>query len=102
MKTFKQQLMQDVRQVFLNIEEFADIHEINGQLIPALVDVSRFERHDVQELHQEPIAVFIKQGALRLPRPGDPVTIDGYHYRCLTVRIEQGCDCLELESTVNL
>ena len=102
MSMFKVQLLKDVKQVFLNEREFADIHTINGVRTPALVDTSSFTGHEVQTLHQEPVTVYIRQGALRLPRPGDPVTLDGYHYRCSAVRVEQGCDCLELESTVEL
>ena len=102
MSAFKSQLMRDVCRTFLNQKEFADEHTVNGVRLPAVIDTSSFKDSDVQALHQEPLTVYVRQGALTLPRPGDAVTLDGFHYRCSAVRIEQGCDCIELESVVNL
>lgn len=38
MKSFKEQIASDNRIVFMNIDEFSDLHEINGKQIPAQVD----------------------------------------------------------------
>lgn len=100
---FKEQLARDVRHVFLNVSEFADLHEVNGKTIPAVVDSSRFDAlPDVQALHNEPLSLYVAEGKMHdLPRPDDPVTVDGYHYRCFGVSVEQGVYRIDLESVIN-
>lgn len=100
--TFKTQLMEDVFKTFLNKSEFADEHIINGQSMPAIIDTSYFEdKPEVQALHNEPIAIFVPQGALTLPRPNDRVVVDTLIYRCFGVQIEQGCDVIQVERIIS-
>lgn len=100
---FKEWLARDVRQTFLNPREFADRHCINGRPVSAVVDTSRFDAlPDVQALHNEPLSVYVSEGEMREPpRPDDPVDLDGYHYRCFGVSVEQGVYRIDLESVIN-
>ena len=38
MMSFKELVEQDNRTVFMNLDEFADIHVINGKEIPCIID----------------------------------------------------------------
>lgn len=38
MKTFKDYAIADVQNVFLNLNEFADVHDIDGQKIKCVID----------------------------------------------------------------
>lgn len=100
---FKEHLARDVRRTFLNVSEFADLHSVNGREVPAIVDTSRFDAlPEVQALHNEPLSLYVAEGQMRgLPRPDDPVTLDGYHYRCFGVSVEQGVYRIDLESVIN-
>lgn len=102
--TFRDFLFSDIQQAFLNLKEFADLHVINGNRVPAIIDTSRFDDlPDVQALHNEPLSIYVAQGALkRLPRPNDPLDLDGYHYKVFAVSIEQGVHRIDVESVVNL
>lgn len=35
--TFKEQLLEDINEVFLNMDEFADVHNLNGVTVEAIV-----------------------------------------------------------------
>ena len=36
--TFKEQIQQDLDTVFLNLDEFAELHRVEGKQIPVVVD----------------------------------------------------------------
>jgi len=41
---FKEQLMEDIDNIFLNLEELAEIHSIEGRKVPVLVDNDRLDK----------------------------------------------------------
>lgn len=41
---FKEQLIEDIDNVFLNLEELAEIHSIEGRKVPVLVDNDRLDK----------------------------------------------------------
>ena len=40
--SFKEQVMRDIENVFLNIDEFAELHRIEGKQISVVIDSDRF------------------------------------------------------------
>ena len=38
MKSFKEMIAEDVKGIFLNVEEFSDMHMVNGVEMPVQVD----------------------------------------------------------------
>lgn len=91
--------------VFVNLNEFADLHFINGQTVPAIINSSTFEdidRETVQALFTSTLRVCVKQGSLnRLPQTNEEVELDGMHYNCLSTEVKQGCDVLVLEANAH-
>lgn len=80
---FKEQCVKDLN-VFLNINEFADIHDIDGQQVAIVVDRditktrsnNRSERYD--GIYASEVVVYIKDGDLpRRPVFGQVLRLDG-------------------------
>jgi len=44
MKSFKDDMAGDLDDTFMDIEEFADLHEVNGREIPIMFDDERLEK----------------------------------------------------------
>ncbi len=92
-------------EVFINVDEFADLHGVNGNQVPAIINISTFkdvDRETSQALFITSMRVCIKQGSLdRLPQTNEEVELDGQYYRCLAVEVKQGCDVLVLEANAH-
>lgn len=98
---FKGQLEKDLA-VFINLEEFADLHSVNGCQIPAIINTSTFEdvdRSTGQAIFTTAMRVCLKQGTLSpLPTVNEEVELDGHYYNCLALEVKQGCDVLVIEA----
>lgn len=98
---FKSALRDDL-DVFINVEEFADEHVINGVTVKAVFDSSvanRFQEAQIQGVFQATSVVYLRQGDLDpLPQIDADITIDGLHFRVKDVVVEQGVDILTLEA----
>ncbi|MCI8337948.1 MAG: hypothetical protein HFH62_04570 [Lachnospiraceae bacterium] len=44
MRSLKEDMAEDLDNVFLDFEEFADLHEVNGEEIPIVMDEEKMER----------------------------------------------------------
>ena len=42
--SFKDQIKQDLSDVFLNLDEFADLHRIEGKEVPVVIDSDMLEK----------------------------------------------------------
>lgn len=106
--TFKDALKDDFK-TFLDLTEFGEIIEMDGVLLPAVIQKSTGEfnkatpsaRNNVQPpLHNEPligdlVTVYFKAADYRkkrgrLPQHSEFVRIDGKRYKVLTARDEMG------------
>lgn len=89
-------------EVFINIDEFADLHSINGYTVPAIINTSTFEdvdRDTGQALFPTAMRVCVRQGAISpLPMTNEEVELDGRFHNCLALEVKQGCDVLVLEA----
>lgn len=101
MSTFKSTLRSDL-DTFINLSEFADTYTVNGIEVKAVVDSSianNFESAQIQGVFKSTSVVYIRQGDLDpLPLVGSDVTINGLHFVCRDVSVEQGVDILTLEA----
>ena len=61
---FKDLLVQDAKNVFLNREEFADTHSINGKPMPVLVDDNEILERDKSKLMNVTITGIYKERKL--------------------------------------
>lgn len=88
---FKDIVARDVQNTFLNVNEFADVHEINGRRLKAVVDKSSSEGEVSIKFHGQitrqktslyNVDVTVYVSALEFPRPktGSLISLDGRKY----------------------
>ncbi len=103
--TFKEQLRDDVGTVFLNTDEFASIHTVNGKQIPTLVDnIELIDREKKAKSNMDGVTarttlIYVKArdyGAL--PPVGSVVRLDGSPYRVTDSTNEDGVYSIHLEA----
>ncbi|MDO4285178.1 MAG: hypothetical protein Q4C60_07550 [Eubacteriales bacterium] len=106
MSAFKDMIEQDNRQVFMNFEEFGEVHNVGGKDLVVIIDnneqIEREKRY--QNVTQE--GLYRKQllfYALRceigfLPAPGRSLTFDGKPYIVTDALDEDGILSISLEA----
>lgn len=84
---FKDVIKNDAKKIFLNIEEFSDLHVVNGREIPVQVDSNeQIERE--KRFNQNMDGIFVNQMLIfvnaedygPLPKQNSMVTFDGRRY----------------------
>lgn len=103
--TFKDLLKQDVKQVFLNPDEFGEPHIVNGkQMIIVSDDLENIEREkkmksNMDGIHARQILFYVSSedfGAF--PAMGDLLDLDGRKYTVLDASDECGIYAITVES----
>lgn len=104
-KTFKDVLRQDVKRVFLNIDEFGEMHDINGQEILVVIDenelIEREKRikRDEGELHKKQLLFYVAAEDFGvLPSPGKTLRFDRKQYLITDADDEGGIYSISLEA----
>jgi hypothetical protein len=106
MSTFKDLIAADVHDVFLNTDEFSDIHNLNGVDMPVQEDSNeqierekRFNQHmDGVYLNQKLIYVSaVDYGPM--PKQGSMITYDSKRYKVADAIEEDGIYSITLEAT---
>jgi len=101
---FKDYIKNDI-QTFINLNEFAEIHNINGQNLSVLIDNDRLERRSKVEyegiivgdiLYFASESSFIKQ-----PKPGEMQRFDGIPCDVFDVRKDTGIYEIILKKNVS-
>lgn len=97
MSTFKDQLKADINNVFLNTEEFADKHTIDGKLISAIVDdeaMEEFENlkdYNFDGLYKVKLVIYLNAEDLdKVPVIESSLNVDGRKYFVLGVSKPEG------------
>lgn len=105
MANFKEILRQDISDVFMNTEEFAAVHTLNGKKIPVMVDENELiEREKKAKSKMDGVyvrATLIYVKAIDygpLPPVGSAVVLDGRTYKVMDAVNESGLYSLHLEA----
>lgn len=95
--SFKDQIKQDLSDVFLNLDEFADLHRIEGKEVPVVIDSDMLEKLSKigdNRIHGMDEADMIIMGkASDLPEnldPGRLLNLDGREVIVVTTTSEMG------------
>jgi len=103
--TFKEQIREDVGAVFLNVDEFAAVHTVNGKQIPTLVDnIELIDREKKAKSHMDGVNVrttliYVKARDYGpLPPVGSIVRLDGSTYKVTDSTNEDGVYSIHLEA----
>lgn len=95
--SFKDQIKQDLSDVFLNLDEFADIHRIEGKEVPVVIDsdiMAKLSKIGDNRIHGMDEADMVIMGkASDLPEnldPGRLLNLDGREVIVITTTSEMG------------
>lgn len=95
--SFKDQIKQDLSDVFLNLDEFADLHRIEGEEVPVVIDsdiMAKLSKIGDNRIHGMDEADMVIMGkASDLPEnldPGRLLNLDGREVIVVTTTSEMG------------
>lgn len=95
--SFKDQIKQDLSDIFLNLDEFADLHRIEGKEVPVVIDsdiMAKLSKIGDNRIHGMDEADMIIMGkASDLPEnldPGRLLNLDGREMIVVTTTSEMG------------
>ena len=95
--SFKDQIKQDLSDVFLNLDEFADLHRIEGKEVPVVIDsdiMAKLSKIGANRIHGMDEADMVIMGkASDLPEnldPGRLLNLDGREVIVVTTTSEMG------------
>ena len=102
---FKETIRDDISNTFLNVDEFAAIHVLNGKSIPVLVDSNELiEREKKMKSNMDGVntkttLIFVKARDYGggVPPVGYAITLDGVSYRVTDAMNEDGVYSIHLE-----
>lgn len=105
MSAFKDIIASDVHGTFLNIDEFSDIHNVNGTDMPVQIDSNeQIERE--KRFAQNMDGIYLNQKLIYvaasdygpLPKQGSSITLDEKRYRVADAIDEYGVYSITLEA----
>lgn len=103
--TFKEQLRADIDNVFMNTDEFATIHTVNGKKMPVSIDNNELiERAKKMKSHMDGIytkttLIYVKAKDFGvLPAVGTTLNLDGKIYLITDAMNEDGLFSIHLEA----
>lgn len=107
--TFKEQIAQDIDNVFINVDEFSDIHNVNGTEMRCQVDtnelVDRERRYKFNHslygdgVYLKETLIYVKGSDLgKLPAIGRTFSLDGKMYIVSDAIDEDGVYSISLEA----
>ena len=95
--SFKDQIKQDLSDIFLNLDEFADLHRIEGKEVPVVIDsdiLAKLSKIGDNRIHGMDEADMVIRGiASGLPDnldPGRLLNLDGREVIVVTTTSEMG------------
>lgn len=95
--SFKDQIKQDLSDIFLNLDEFADLHRIEGKEVPVVIDsdiMAKLSKIGDNRIHGMDEADMVIMGkASNLPEnldPGRLLNLDGREVIVVTTTSEMG------------
>lgn len=108
---FKDLIEEDIKNVFMNPEEFSDLHTLNGVEVPVQIDNNeQIERE--KRFNQNMDGIYVNQkliyvaaadykkapGRAGLPKQGTTINLDGKIYRVADAIDEMGIYSITLEA----
>lgn len=106
---FKEQMQQDIRNTFMNLGEFAEIHMVNGKEMTVQIDsnemLEREKRYKARNgvyadgVFRKELLIYVTAEEFgKLPAVGRSLTLDGKNYIVSDAIDESGIYSLSLEA----
>lgn len=105
MSAFKEQVEKDITSTFMNLDEFSDVHTINGVEMPCQVDsIEQIERE--KRVNQTMDGIFTQQKLIYvnaadfgpLPKQGSLLKLDKRTYKVMDAIDEDGVYSITIEA----
>lgn len=103
--TFKEAVQDDVKGVFLNPEEFGEMHRLNHKEVLIIIDENELTEREKrmkgvdEELHSRQLLFYVAAKDVGpLPSPGKVLTLDGRDYLITDAQSECGIYSISLEA----
>ncbi len=104
--TFKEQIKSDIGAVFLNNQEFGEIHSVNGKQINVIIDNSELiERAKItgtaahDGVYSANTLIFVSAADMpKRPNVGSLLNLDGLDYKVINCTAEGGVYSIELKA----
>lgn len=107
--TFKEQIAQDNRNIFMNLDEFSDLHMVNGKEMAVQIDsnemIDREKRYQYKRslyadgVYMKELLIYVSAEDFgKLPAVGRILTLDGKTYTISDAIDEDGIYSLCLEA----
>lgn len=104
MLRFKEQLDADIKNTFMNVDEFAERHVVNGKEIPVVTDnnelMERKKRvnSNMDGIYAKQKLIYVSASDLgALPSQGSVLMLDGQRYRVVDAVSESGIYSITIE-----
>lgn len=103
MKVFKDYAQDFDLDTFINLDEFADDHLINGKLLKCVIDNDIFDERSTLSgdrsggVFKDMISIFIKKEDIEKPLIDEMITVDDEDYR--VVEVKENMRMYEIELT---
>lgn len=106
MSAFKEQIGRDITGVFLNRDEFSELHTVDGRRMTVQVDENEAIERQLREIKSNDDGVYVKQKLIyvseaefgELPYIGRLLKFDGKMYRVADAVSEAGIHSITLEA----
>ena len=106
---FKDVIKQDIKSVFMNFNEFGEIHKLNGKKKLVIVDENELTEREKrilnrdgikgEGLHKRQLLFYIEAEKFgTLPSPGNLLNFDGKDYNITDANDEDGIYSISLEA----
>ncbi len=103
--TFKEMVLQDIKEVFLNFDEMGTMHEVAGREMLIIIDELELTnrekriRETERGLHKKQLLIYVAgEDFGPLPAPGFLMSLDGKQYLIRDAADEDGIYSIELEA----
>lgn len=106
---FKTVVQNDIKNCFLNVSEFSDIHKINDKSMPAMLDDNEANDREIKYIGYGNNGMYKQKRLLYvsasdygdMPAAGNALKLDGQMYRIFDVSSEAGIYAITLEAWDN-
>ena len=103
---FKQIVRNDNRAVFLNLEEFADLHMVNDRQMSVIIDSNELEEREkaykgnhVEGIYKKTLLIYVLAVEFgRMPAVNSSLVLDGITYRVTNAINEDAVYSIEMEA----
>lgn len=104
--SFKDDIRDDIKEVFLEEEEFADVHKVNGKFMTILIDDFELLKREKYKTENTNAGTSIKRGLVyvkaadygRLPNSGKRIEIDQIPFEVESAVNEYGVYSIKLKA----